>query len=137
MVTVRAYPSPVGADDAGRGARHTAGHAKTPRAPARARQRLALARALLTRPGVIVLDEFTSHLDPGLDAAVRDAVRRWAEGITVVEITHRLRWVERADRVVVIDAGLVVADGEPAELLAVDGPLRRLAARDAAGDSMR
>ena len=43
----------------------------------------------------------------------------------------------RADRVVVIDAGLVVADGEPAELLAVDGPLRRLAARDAAGDSMR
>ena len=101
------------------------------------RQRLALARALLTRPGVIVLDEFTSHLDPGLDAAVRDAVRRWAEGVTVVEITHRLRWVERADRVVVIDAGLVVADGEPAELLAVDGPLRRLAARDAAGDSMR
>ena len=40
------------------------------------RQRLALARTLLTRPGVIVLDEFTSHLDPGLDAAVRDAVRR-------------------------------------------------------------
>ena len=68
---------------------------------------------------------------------MRDAVRRWAEGVTVVEITHRLRWVERADRVVVIDAGLVVADGEPAELLAVDGPLRRLAARDAAGDSMR
>ena len=96
------------------------------------RQRLALARALLTRPGVIVLDEFTSHLDPGLDAAVRDAVRRWAEGVTVVEITHSLRWVGRADRVVVLDAGLVVADGDPAELLAVDGPLRRLAMREGA-----
>ena len=96
------------------------------------RQRLALARALLTRPGVLVLDEFTSHLDPGLDASVRDAVRRWAEGVTVVEITHSLRWVGRADRVVVLDAGLVVADGDPAELLAVDGPLRRLAMREGA-----
>lgn len=92
-------------------------------------QRLALARALLARPAVLVLDEFTSHLDPGLDDAVRASVRRWARGCTVVEITHRLGHVGDADHVVVLDGGRVVQAGAPAELMEVDGPLRRLADR--------
>ncbi len=90
------------------------------------RQRLALARALLARPGVLILDEFTSHLDPGLDDAVRASVRRWARGCTIIEITHRLAHVGQADRVVVLDGGRVVQDGAPDELMSVDGPLRRL-----------
>ena len=90
------------------------------------RQRLALARALLAGPSVLILDEFTSHLDPGLDNAVRASVRRWARGCTIIEITHRLAHVGQADHVVVLDGGRVVQDGPPDELMSEDGPLRRL-----------
>lgn len=96
------------------------------------RQRLALARALLAEPDVLVLDEFTSHLDPAVDARVRDGVHDWAarRGATVVEITHRLHRIEQADHVVVLDGGRVVQSGAPRELLAdADGPLARLRAR--------
>lgn len=95
------------------------------------RQRLALARALLARPGVIVLDEFTSHLDPALDARVRSRVRERLAGTTVVEITHRLRWVAEADHVAVLDGGRVVEQGAPAELMSAGGALTRLMAREA------
>ncbi|PZU34366.1 MAG: ABC transporter ATP-binding protein, partial [Actinomyces sp.] len=90
------------------------------------RQRLALARALLAGPSVLILDEFTSHLDPGLDNAVRASVRQWARGCTIIEITHRLAHVGQADHVVVLDGGRVVQDGAPEELMSEDGPLRRL-----------
>ena len=93
------------------------------------RQRLALARALLARPGVLVLDEFTSHLDPELAERVRASVRQWMRGGTVIEVTHRLGGVSRADHVVVLDGGRAVQEGDPTALLAVEGPLRRLAAR--------
>jgi hypothetical protein len=75
---------------------------------------------------VLILDEFTNHLDPGLDDAVRASVRQWARGCTIIEITHRLAHVGQADRVVVLDGGRVVQDGAPDELMSVDGPLRRL-----------
>ncbi|WP_196717207.1 ABC transporter ATP-binding protein [Actinomyces trachealis] len=96
------------------------------------RQRLALARALLAEPIALVLDEFTSHLDPDLEAQLRENLRAWAasRGATVVEITHRLRWIECADHVVVLDGGAVLQAGAPAVLLAVEGPLRCLAARE-------
>ena len=93
------------------------------------RQRLALARALLARPSTLVLDEFTSHLDPELDAAVRASVREFLAGATVIEITHRLQWSAQADHVVVLDAGRVVQEGDPAALLETDGPLHILASR--------
>lgn len=93
------------------------------------RQRLSLARALLAAPSVLILDEFTSHLDAELDAAVRRRVRRRLAGATVIEITHRLQWSAQADHVVVLDAGGVLASGSPAELLSTEqGPLRRLMA---------
>ncbi|WP_235925284.1 amino acid ABC transporter ATP-binding/permease protein [Actinomyces marmotae] len=94
------------------------------------RQRLALARALLARPGVIVLDEFTSHLDPALDARVRSRVRERLAGTTVVEITHRLQWVGGADHVAVLDGGRVVEQGTPAALMSAGGALARLVARE-------
>ena len=93
------------------------------------RQRLALARALLTHPGVLILDEFTSHLDPELDEQVRIGVRTYLPQATIIEITHRLQWSEQADHVVVMDAGTVVQAGPPAKLLAAPGPLRTLTAR--------
>ena len=90
------------------------------------RQRLALARALLARPGVLILDEFTSHLDPDLDERVRIGVRTYLPQATIIEITHRLQWSEQADHVVVMDAGVIVQAGQPAKLLAEPGPLRTL-----------
>ena len=93
------------------------------------RQRLALARALLARPGVLILDEFTSHLDPDLDERVRIGVRTYLPQATIIEITHRLQWSEQADHVVVMDAGTVVQAGPPAKLLAEPGPLHTLTAR--------
>ena len=93
------------------------------------RQRLSLARTLLARPGLVILDEFTSHLDPVLDERVRAAVHERLAGVTVVEITHRLQWSQQADHVVVLDRGQVVQEGDPVSLLAQDGPLRTLAAR--------
>ncbi|RRD47573.1 ABC transporter ATP-binding protein [Tessaracoccus sp. OH4464_COT-324] len=93
-------------------------------------QRLALARMLLTQPAVLVLDEFTSHLDPALSERVRANLRGFLPRATIVEVTHKIGQVGTADRVVVLDSGQVVQAGQPAELLAVDGPLRRLAARE-------
>ena len=93
------------------------------------RQRLALARALLARPGVLILDEFTSHLDPDLDERVRIGVRTYLPQATIIEITHRLQWSEQADHVVVMDAGTIVQTGPPAKLLAEPGPLRTLIGR--------
>ena len=93
------------------------------------RQRLALARALLANPGVLILDEFTSHLDPELDERVRIGVRTYLPQATIIEITHRLQWSEQADHVVVMDAGTVVQAGPPAKLLAEPGALRTLTAR--------
>ena len=93
------------------------------------RQRLALARALLAHPGVLILDEFTSHLDPELDEQVRIGVRTYLPQATIIEITHRLQWSEQADHVVVMDAGTVVQAGPPARLLNEPGPLRMLTAR--------
>ena len=93
------------------------------------RQRLALARALLARPGVLILDEFTSHLDPDLDERVRIGVRTYLPQATIIEITHRLQWSEQADHIVVMDAGTVVQAGPPAKLLSEPGPLRTLTAR--------
>ena len=94
------------------------------------RQRLALARALLARPSVLVLDEFTSHLDPALDAQVRASVREWTRGSTVIEITHRLSGTELADHVVVMDDGRVLEAGTAEELASHDGAFSRLRRRE-------
>ncbi|MGH7458831.1 MAG: ABC transporter ATP-binding protein [Longimicrobiaceae bacterium] len=90
------------------------------------RQRLAIARALLRNPPVLILDEATSALDAESELMVQDAVRELMEGRTVLVIAHRLSTVRRADLIVVMDEGRVVQRGRHEELLAWGGLYRRL-----------
>lgn len=85
------------------------------------RQLVSLARAALANPQVLVLDEATSNLDPGTEAAVELAMTALMEGRTSIVIAHRLSTAERADRVAVVDAGGVVELGTHTELVGAGG----------------
>ncbi|MFE1249140.1 thiol reductant ABC exporter subunit CydD [Streptomyces sp. NPDC058766] len=100
------------------------------------RQRLALARALLADFPVLVLDEPAEHLDlPTADALTTDLLAA-TEGRTTLLITHRLAGLEAVDEVIVLDRGRVVQRGPFAELVTADGPLRGMAEREAASESL-
>ncbi len=86
------------------------------------RQQLALARAFLARPRVLILDEATSSLDLQSEIVVERALDRLLEGRSAILIAHRLTTAQRADRIVVIDKGGIVEMGTPDELLASGGP---------------
>ncbi|MEV7344862.1 thiol reductant ABC exporter subunit CydD [Streptomyces sp. NPDC093544] len=98
------------------------------------RQRLALARARLADFPVLVLDEPAEHLDlPTADALTVDLLAA-TEGRTTLLITHRLAGLDAVDEVIVLAEGRVAQRGPYAELAAVEGPLREMAKREAAGD---
>ncbi len=90
------------------------------------RQLVALARALVADPAVIVLDEATSNLDPETEHRVEAALGTLLEGRSAIVIAHRLATADRADRVVVMADGEVVEEGPPAELIAAGGEYARL-----------
>jgi ATP-binding cassette subfamily C protein CydD len=115
------YATPLGED----GARLSGGE----------QQRIALARAFLRDAPFVILDEVTSHLDPVSEGAIVRAVARLARRRTVLVISHRLRLAATADTVVVLAGGRAVEAGPPAQLLARDGPYRRLVAIEAEGGS--
>jgi ATP-binding cassette subfamily B protein len=90
------------------------------------RQRVALARAFLKDAPLLLLDEPTSALDSETEADIREALERLMRGRTVIAITHRLPTVEQFDRILVMQSGVLVQDGAPAELATRPGPYRDL-----------
>jgi ATP-binding cassette subfamily B protein len=91
------------------------------------RQRIALARALLRDAPILLLDEATSALDAESEALVQRALERVMKNRTTLVIAHRLATVQKADRIVVMDAGRIVEEGTHAELVGKGGLYSRLA----------
>ncbi|MGA8115930.1 MAG: ABC transporter ATP-binding protein [Actinocatenispora sp.] len=90
------------------------------------RQRLTIARLLLARPRVVILDEATAHLDSTSEAAVQAALAEALAGRTAVVIAHRLSTVRAADLILVVEAGEVIERGTHTELLAAGGRYEQL-----------
>ncbi|SEI96014.1 ATP-binding cassette, subfamily B [Lachnospiraceae bacterium A10] len=90
------------------------------------RQRISIARALLKNAPIVLLDEATASLDVENETKVQSALSRLLKGKTVLVIAHRMRTVEAADHIVVLDRGEVVEEGSPAELLQKDGMFKHM-----------
>ncbi|MFV0360917.1 ABC transporter ATP-binding protein [Tropicimonas sp.] len=97
------------------------------------RQRIALARVILKNAPILVLDEATSALDSEVEAAIQDTLYGVMEGKTVIAIAHRLSTIARMDRIVVLDQGRIVEEGNHADLLARGGLYARLWQRQSGG----
>ncbi len=93
------------------------------------KQRLNIARALLRRPRILILDEPTSSLDSESEAAIIDAMGSSFRGLTSIVIAHRLSTVMAADRIFVLDGGRLAQQGRHAELAAVEGVYRNLCSK--------
>ena len=90
------------------------------------RQRLAIARALLKDPPILILDEATSALDSESEHLIQEALGNLRQGRTTVVIAHRLSTVRSADRILVIEAGRIAERGTHDELIRCDGLYRKL-----------
>ncbi len=93
------------------------------------RQRLALARAFLTDPRILILDDSTSAIDSATEDQIQRAIERAAEGRTTILITHRLSQIRWADQIVVLRKGRVAAVGDHATLMRESEPYRRIFTR--------
>ncbi|MDX6525588.1 MAG: ATP-binding cassette, subfamily bacterial, partial [Gaiellales bacterium] len=97
------------------------------------KQRIAIARAILRDPPILVLDEATSALDVETERAVAEALDRLSQGRTTIAIAHRLSTVRDADQILVLDAGRLIERGTHADLVAQGGRYAALVDRDAVG----
>ncbi|MBI0070989.1 MULTISPECIES: ABC transporter ATP-binding protein [Bifidobacterium] len=90
------------------------------------RQRISIARAILKDAPIVLLDEATASLDVENETQVQEALSQLLVEKTVMVIAHRMRTVEQADKIVVLDHGRVVEQGSPQELMAADGEFARM-----------
>lgn len=97
------------------------------------RQRVTLARVILKNAPILLLDEATSALDSEVEAAIQDTLYGMMEGKTVIAIAHRLSTIAQMDRILVLDAGKVVEDGDHDALLAKGGLYSNFWARQSGG----
>jgi len=90
------------------------------------RQRLAIARAVLNDPEILILDEATSALDTESEKLVQEAIQNLMKGRTTLVIAHRLSTIQHADQILVIEKGKVVERGNHKELMAHNGAYKNL-----------
>jgi subfamily B ATP-binding cassette protein MsbA len=94
------------------------------------RQRLALARALIRDPKILILDEATNALDTVTENAIQEVLATYSRGRIVLTIAHRLRTIEHADYIIVLENGRIAEQGERSKLLASEGLFHKLLALD-------
>lgn len=88
------------------------------------RQRIDIARALNLNPNILILDEATSELDPIIENEIYDNIRR--KGCTTIIVAHRLNTVSNADKIIVLEKGIIVQSGSHQELMAIEGQYKNL-----------
>lgn len=97
------------------------------------RQRIALARVILKDAPILMLDEATSALDSEVEAAIQTTLTKMMEGKTVIAIAHRLSTIAQMDRIIVMENGRIIEDGDHNSLLAANGQYARFWARQSGG----
>jgi ATP-binding cassette subfamily B protein len=89
-------------------------------------QRLAIARTLLRRPAILLLDEVTSALDPATETAIHSTIKEISKSCTIISVTHRLALAKDADQIFVLEGGHLVEDGTHEQLIRQDGMYQQL-----------